>query len=241
MKKSNLITISKAAELLGVSIDTLRRWDKKGNFPATKTLGGHRHYSIEQIDLFRNDLFSMAKRWVVEGHGTEPDDRFYCSNSLVFQTRLMRMENEFLETFKEIDWTSLIVSAVGEIGNNSFDHNLGNWRDIPGIFYGYDLRKRLIVLADRGQGVFTTLRRVKPELRMDADALHTAFTEVISGRAPEARGNGLKLVKLIVERYPMSVDFSSGNATISLRHGEDMKITSSPDTSVAGCVVLIRF
>ncbi len=83
---------------------------------------------------------------------------------------------------------SLLVSVAGEIGNNSFDHNLGLWPDTPGVFFGYDLNKKQIVLADRGVGVLKTLKRVRPGLARDADALEVAFTEVISGRAPERQG-----------------------------------------------------
>ena len=240
MQDSQLIPIRKAAEMLEVSVDTLRRWDRNGYFPAIKSSGGHRYYSMDQVELFRKDIFSMAKSWVATGIGTEPEAEFYCPNSGVFQVRLIRMEKELLETRKDLSWASLIVSAVGEIGNNSFDHNLGNWRDIPGVFYGYDLRKKQVVLADRGQGVLATLRRVKSELATDRDALHTAFTEVISGRAPEARGNGLKLVRLIVERYPLSIDFSSGNALATLRHDKKMRI-SLQKQSMEGCIACIRF
>lgn len=239
-QSEKLIPIRKAAEMLGVSVDTLRRWDKKGAFLAIKTPGGRRYYSLVQIELLRKDLFGVARQWVTSEEGKEPQSDFYCPNSLLFQTRLIRMEKELLVSQDTLPWVSLIVSATGEIGNNSFDHNLGNWRDIPGVFYGYDLRKRHIVLADRGQGIYATLRRVKPELVNDEEALKTAFTEVISGRAPEARGNGLKLVKLIVERYPLSVDFYSGDAKVSLRHDNAMKIEES-EFFIQGCLVLIRY
>ena len=33
----------------------------------------------------------------------------------------------------------LIVAVAGEIGNNSFDHNLGKWPDSPGVFFGFDV------------------------------------------------------------------------------------------------------
>ena len=227
MQENTLIPIRKAAEMLGVSIDTLRRWDTKGTLPAIKTPGKHRYYSPEQIALYQRDLFTSAKQWATVMEEPLPDATCSCENNLVFQTRLIRMESEFLHAFPDLDWVSLIIPAVGEMGNNSFDHNLGNWRDTPGIWYGYDTRKRQIVLADRGQGVLATLRRVRPTLATDTDALHTAFTEVLSGRAPEARGNGLKLVKLIVDRYPLSVDFYSGNAHAIMKHGQPLKITHS--------------
>lgn len=42
---------SEAAEILGVSVDTVRRWADDGRLPATRTVGGHRE--IEGRDLVR--------------------------------------------------------------------------------------------------------------------------------------------------------------------------------------------
>jgi len=41
-----MITISQAAKELGVSISTLRRWDKSGRLSPEKTASGHRRYDI---------------------------------------------------------------------------------------------------------------------------------------------------------------------------------------------------
>ena len=47
-----LLKIGKAAEFLQVSEDTLRLWDKTGKLKPIKTAGGHRRYSIKQLDEF---------------------------------------------------------------------------------------------------------------------------------------------------------------------------------------------
>lgn len=60
------ISIGKAAKKLGVSIETLRRWDKSKFLIAEKMPSGHRRYSEEQIINFTkekmvmqiNDIFS---------------------------------------------------------------------------------------------------------------------------------------------------------------------------------------
>ena len=42
-----LISIGKTAAILGVSVSTLRRWDKDEKLPATtRTEGGHRRYEL---------------------------------------------------------------------------------------------------------------------------------------------------------------------------------------------------
>lgn len=127
---------------------------------------------------------------------------------------------------------------AGEIGNNSFDHNLGSWQDIMGIFFGYEFNNGglKIVLADRGQGLFKTLKRVKPELKNDLEALFTAFNERISGRAPESRGNGLKFVKENIKNKKMHLGFYSGNAEALLN--EKMKINKL-DYNIRECLAII--
>ncbi len=144
MAEQDLITISQAAEILGVSIDTLRRWDKSGKLSPVKTSdAGYRLYSRSQVELFLNDLFALAKDWVVKN--SEIPSKFYCSNSGVFQGKLAQMQDLLAEVKELSSIFPLIVSVAGEIGNNSFDHNLGNWPDSPGVFFGYDIHKRNIV------------------------------------------------------------------------------------------------
>lgn len=240
MAEKELITISEAAEILGVSIDTLRRWDKSGKLSPVKTSdAGYRLYDRSQIELYFNDLFDLAKDWVLRG--TEISLKFYCSNSAIFQTRLIRMQ-DLLANVKELNSIfSLIVAVAGEIGNNSFDHNLGNWPDIAGIFFAYDINKRTIVLADRGLGILATLKRVKPDLNTDREALRVAFTEILSGRSPESRGNGLKFVRKIVAENPISLLFRTGDAELILTKDSDaldIKFSSEP---FRGCLALITF
>ena len=57
----NLIRIGEAADYLGVSIKTLRRWEAAGKFPAFKTVGGTRFYSLESLRNFYPDLAKTTK------------------------------------------------------------------------------------------------------------------------------------------------------------------------------------
>lgn len=240
MPEKDLVTIGEAAEMLGVSIDTLRRWDKSGKLhPIKVSDAGYRLYAKSQIELFLNDLFVSAKDWVVRG--TEMPPNFYCSNSAVFQTKLTEMQRLLMNVTGLNQTFPLIGAVTGEIGNNSFDHNLGNWPDTPGIFFAYDIHKRVIVLADRGLGILATLKRVKQELRTDADALKVAFTEILSGRAPESRGNGLKFVRKVVAENPIGLLFRTGNAELVLSKDSDvLDIRQSPEP-FRGCLALITF
>ena len=50
---SSHLTVSEASEALGVSIDTIRRWEKKGLVKATRTALGHRAFAHEDLLLLK--------------------------------------------------------------------------------------------------------------------------------------------------------------------------------------------
>ncbi|MDZ4227670.1 MAG: helix-turn-helix domain-containing protein, partial [Candidatus Levybacteria bacterium] len=52
--KNRLYTIQEVADILGVSTKTLRRWDQRGSFIATRTAGNQRRYTQEQISNFKS-------------------------------------------------------------------------------------------------------------------------------------------------------------------------------------------
>lgn len=238
--EEKLLTIAEAAEILGVSLDTLRRWDKSGKLVAIRKDGGtHRYYQQHDLDLFASDLIKLAHGWTTDG--LELPSMFYCANSAVFQVRLARMQDDLVRNNLSENLLPLIVSVAGEIGNNSFDHNLGKWPDVPGVFFGYDVTKKQVVLADRGLGVLSTLGRVLPELKTHTDALRVAFTEVVSGRAPEERGNGLKFVRRVVAENPVSLFFRSGDAELRLKKDNSELFITRSKINTRGCLAIIEY
>lgn len=205
------IRIGKAAEMIGVSVQTLRNWEKAGKLQPLRSPGGQRYYRLADINRFIIDLRQLSWAWAASAQAPEIPEEYYCERPDRFTSRLEKM-GIALAGSKQIgvELASLLTVVAGEIGDNAFMHNLGNWPDVAGIFFAYDLQKRIIIIADRGQGIYKTLRRVRPNLRSDAEALHTALTEIVSGRAPEKRGNGLKVVRRIVESYPIGLSLRSG-------------------------------
>ncbi|MDO8728326.1 MAG: helix-turn-helix domain-containing protein [bacterium] len=238
--EEKLLTIAEAAEILGVSLDTLRRWDKNGKLVAIRKEGGvHRYYRQNDLDLFASDLIKIAHEWTTEV--SELPSMFYCENSAVFQTRLAKMQNAMAQSGLSEKILPLVVAVAGEVGNNSFDHNLGKWPDMPGVFFGYDVSKRQVVLADRGLGVLSTLSRVRPELKTHVDALRVAFTEVVSGRAPEERGNGLKFVRRVIAQNPISLFFRSGDAELRLKKDNNELFITRSQSIIRGCFTIIEY
>lgn len=155
--------------------------------------------------------------------------------------RLSKLQSA-LEKLKALrNYYPLIVAIAGEIGNNSYDHNLGNWPDISGVFFAFDVNKKQIALADRGLGILRTLKRVKPSIENDEDALFTAFTEILSGRAPEARGNGLKFVREVITNSPLRLDFYSGSASVTISENDKEIKCNKTNVYYSGCLALLKF
>ncbi|MEK7536052.1 MAG: helix-turn-helix domain-containing protein [Patescibacteria group bacterium] len=49
---SGLVTIKSAAEILRVSVETLRNWDKAGRLKARRNKNGYRVYNISELENF---------------------------------------------------------------------------------------------------------------------------------------------------------------------------------------------
>ena len=79
------------------------------------------------------------------------------------------------------------------------------------------------------------------ELSSDEEALKVAFTEVLSGRAPEARGNGLKFVKNIVMQNDIDLFFQTGQAELNLKKGDTPLNIQRTDSRIQGCLAWIKF
>ena len=164
------------------------------------------------------------------------DDSVYCATRDVLQGRLDKLRLT-LEKNKPED-AALFIAVCGEIGNNSFDHNIGTWRTIPGVYFDFDHDTSAVILADRGQGIRASLSRVVPELGSDTEAIKVAFSETISGRFPEHRGNGLKFVRDVVRRKNWSLEFFAGNGVGKITKRNRMEFLES-EHNLKGCAAFI--
>lgn len=139
-----------------------------------------------------------------------------CPTRDVFQGRLDSMLRDLSR--KKLNGAALFLftAILGELGNNCFDHNLGQWRDITGCRFQHGFQEHYLwgIIADRGQGVCSSLRRVLPNIQDDGEALEIAFHKKLSGRSPEKRGNGLKFVRSVINgNEKRGLFFVSGNAS----------------------------
>ena len=56
-----LVKISEAAKMLGVSVQTLRNWDKQGNIKLVLTPGKHRMFRLSDIEAFQKGEYGSEK------------------------------------------------------------------------------------------------------------------------------------------------------------------------------------
>ena len=135
---------------------------------------------------------------------------------------------------------SLISAITGEIGNNSFDHNLGNWPDILGVYFTYSLSQRKIILADRGLGILSTLKRTLPRLNNHKKALLVAFTKTFLVEHLKV-GNGLKFVRNVVTKNPIALFFQTGNAVLNLDVNNTDVVIKEVNESIRGCIAVVQY
>jgi putative resolvase len=64
---SNLLTVTEAAQLLGVSTKTIRRWENEGKIKAIRTEGGHRRFEVSSLLGNKHDASRTS-------HGAPCDD-----------------------------------------------------------------------------------------------------------------------------------------------------------------------
>lgn len=197
-------------------------------------------YYIQVPTMNRSSkILTNAMNWAVSGDPRFASQAILCPTRDVFQARTDRLVSELKKSTNNDNLAYLLVAVAGEIGNNSFDHNLGNWQDVPGVYFYPDVTAREMVLADRGQGIYATIKRVKPSVRDEAEAVRVAFMEIISGRAPEQRGNGLKFVKKVIEENNLRLELYTGNVKAEIA-APVMAIQSS-DLNIPGTLVYLQF
>jgi len=144
-----------------------------------------------------------------------------------------RMQSYILETKKYLE-----AAIIGEIGNNTFDHNfIFEDNCLRGVYCDLSYNQKYIILADFGKGIKQSLLPVVPSISSDLEALNIAFTKQISGRSPEQRGNGLKFVSESITQNNWYLFFQSGFASCSI----DINgiIFNEMANSIKGCLAVL--
>lgn len=196
---------------------------------------------MEHSSLLRIACVRDAFAWATAQKPMEPSSEYYCPTRDILAARLEHCRSDAIRLGMPERQSYLLRALLGEIGGNCFDHNLGTWEDVPGALFRWKQVRHefFAVIADRGQGIRTTLTRVRPSISTHEEALRVAFLEQLSGRAPERRGNGLKFVRSVLLSDGIDLLFQSGDAIYRIEHGnEKWEPTVCP---VRGCFSVLSW
>lgn len=136
---------------------------------------------------------------------------------------------------------AILTAILGELTNNSFDHNLGRWNEPSGCVVAFERKEGFlnISVADRGQGIITSLEHLFKEKYAPDEILRKAFEERISGRAPEKRGNGLKFVTKHIQTLKNSIVCYSQGAIY--KAGGDIQFNTNDLPKSFGTLIHIKW
>jgi hypothetical protein len=180
----------------------------------------------------------MIEQEIIEAVISKMRNCFENSNEYFSPTRdvfTARIQSYVLETGKYLE-----AAIIGEIGNNTFDHNFVFENNCPrGVYCNLLFQQKYVILADFGKGVRQSLLPVLPSIKSDVEAVEIAFTQRISGRSPEQRGNGLKFVSETIQQNSWNLYFQSGNGCCSIDNKE-MKFFDK-NIFLLGCLAIINF
>lgn len=97
------VSIGKAAEILGVSVSTLRRWVNAGKIEAETTQGKHRRFDLFKLKPEIMDEFNAPRRAIAYARVASPDQRDE-----------LKRQQEVLELFcARNGWEYELVSDIG--------------------------------------------------------------------------------------------------------------------------------
>ncbi|MBM2821053.1 MAG: hypothetical protein HW405_813 [Candidatus Berkelbacteria bacterium] len=154
---------------------------------------------LEELGLIKYArLFDAVQ--INERENLNVHEIYHCPTQDIFGARLNKFYMMFEHCGLDDGQAGYMTGILGEIGNNVFDHNLGNWPiDVTGaiiVGQAYPKKHELeIIVADPGIGFKQSLRRKDPNLKNQIEAIELALKEGVSGRIEEKRGNGLKCVQ----------------------------------------------
>jgi MerR family transcriptional regulator, light-induced transcriptional regulator len=187
------IRTNAAAEMLGVSPNALRSWERRYGFPRPqRSSGGHRQYALEEIEALRVTLaethnvssaISLARE---RGEGPSSPSRLADAFAAFDEERANRLLEESL-ALRSVERTVdevLLAAVASHVDAHALDHDHAGarsaeyefgWRHATGWLSAI---KRLSPPASREDGVLI----FEPSTPCDLDVLHAQALELILRR-----------------------------------------------------------
>lgn len=215
---NNLIDISEAAQRLGVTIATLRRWDALGKLKSVRTFGNHRRYRLDEIESIINSAAVVQ---------SVPKNAFiYCRVSTKKQQEsgnLLRQKERLIQYCHDNYYK--VITVYEEVASGLNDHrseltklfrNLGNC-DVIVVEYedrlarfGYSYLKEFAASFNVEIEAIENVSKLQPNEEMVNDLV--SIVTCFSARLYGARG-GRKLKQTIVQTLE----------TLELERGESVE------------------
>lgn len=141
--------ISEAAEMIGVSVKTLQRWDREGKLVASRTPSNRRYYTEIQlreildveVKKMRGKFKELAKRFIEYLKDREFDKPFKfemndgCSEyNLIFGTKFVWTFDSFIFVTSMYGDGSTATASMFTLADNDFN---GNWEDYLDMLTDY--------------------------------------------------------------------------------------------------------
>lgn len=156
---------------------------------------------------------------VPERNNNNIHEVMHCFYRDEFNARLGRFITMFKNFGLNEEDAQRATALVGELGNNVFDHNLGNWpTKATGCIIAaqrYPSTKSIeIAVGDPGVGFYGSLKAAFPGVKNDIEAIKLGLAGN-TGRIGEIRGNGLKLIQQwTLQNFSGKVMIHSGNGLV---------------------------
>jgi len=163
-----------------------------------------------------------------ESYNLNIQEIIHCKYSDDFNARLGHISLMFRNFGLNNDQANFATNIVAELGNNVFDHNLGNWpTDISGCFIVaqcFPAEKSIeVAIGDPGIGFWGSLKAKFPSIKDDIEAIKLGL-EGHTGRIGENRGNGLKFIqKWTIDDLYGNLMIHSGGGLVTLGNKNGIK------------------
>ena len=142
------LTIRGAAKELGVSTDTLRRWDKSGKLVADRTVAGHRRYDLDQLLRIQNKKQLPSARITI----------CYARVSTSEQKADLQRQVNLLQSFCEAKgWQPQVIQDLG----SGLNYNKRGLRELIKLILAGSVERIVVSHKDRllrsDRGIFRPL------------------------------------------------------------------------------------
>lgn len=114
----SLLSVRAAADLLGVHVDTVRRWTDEGKLPETRTPGGHRRISREAVERLLQAEPAASAPTTAPLPAAAPADQAWARHALVHA----RYE---IEAGRERPWAASLSEADRQVSRENGQRLLG--------------------------------------------------------------------------------------------------------------------